>query len=313
MEGGGWFNAQTQRVSKAHGAITQPVGREAARFGRPGRGVRAGTGSADRGSARESAPERQAPADLGGGRLTPAAERLHGEDAPPAQHGPAPGPDAAPRPRPQQPARNPGPASPRRCLAGGFARASGPGWARPADPPGGERGEGGEGRAGVRAAGGGGAPGAAAGGGGGAWEPGRAGRAGEPGKGLDPPSFGLRAAPRSRRRPRSGDPRLRTLSGSRCGVTRHPPLPVHMLVCLPAAEMQPGMGVEGRRGLDGSAEGNGAPRAGCGKSADRDRVVPALPAVCLGQVTQPLRKLTRWKGEVIPVRMEILSNNCRAP
>lgn len=63
-----------------------------------------------------------------GGRLTPAAERLHGEDAPPAQHGPAP-------PRPLQPnralpARVPPPLS--HSLLSWCVRTP---WVRPPDTP----------------------------------------------------------------------------------------------------------------------------------------------------------------------------------
>lgn len=311
MEGGGWFSARTQKVSKAHSAIAQPVRREAARSGAPGGVYRRGRGAQSGVRARESAPGQEAPAGLGGGRLTPAAERLHGEDAPPAQHGPAPGPNAAPRPPAASPRSRP--EIPLRCLAGGFARASGPGWARPPDPPRGGRGGGAR-----RCADGWGWGGRARRGRGGrrlgAWP-----RGALRGAGRRPGSSVLRApgSPALPHQPRSGDLRLRTLSGWRCGVTRHPLTPGSHAglssFCLPAAEMQPGLRVEGRRGLDGSAEGNGAPRAGCGKSADRDKVVPALPAVCLGHVTQPLRNLTRQKGEMIPVHMEILSDNCRAP
>lgn len=219
MEGGGWFSARTQKVSKAHSAIAQPVRRAAARSGAPGGVYGLGRGAQSGVRARESAPGEEAPAGLGGGRLTPAAERLHGEDAPPAQHGPAPGPNAAPGR--QQPARDPGQSSPSAVWREvSHARPAPAGRGPRTHPAGG----GGEGRAGVRTAGGGvGAPGGAAGGGG--WEPGRAGRSGERGEGLDPLSFGLRAAPRSHTGPRSGDLRLRTLSGWRCGVTRHPLTP----------------------------------------------------------------------------------------
>ena len=89
MDGGGWFNAQTQGVSNAHGATAQPVQREAARSGASGGVYGLGRGAQTGARARESAPGQEAPAGQGGGRLTLAAERLHGEDAPPAQHGPA--------------------------------------------------------------------------------------------------------------------------------------------------------------------------------------------------------------------------------
>lgn len=159
MDGGGWFNAQTQGVSNAHGATAQPVQREAARSGASGGVYGLGRGAQTGARARESAPGQEAPAGQGGGRLTLAAERLHGEDAPPAQHGPAPGPDAAPRPRPQQPARDPGQRPPAAVWRAASHARPAPAGRGPRTLPAGGEGEGagvGEGRAGVRAAGGGG-------------------------------------------------------------------------------------------------------------------------------------------------------------
>lgn len=92
------------------------------------------------------------PSRPGGTQLTPAAERLHGEDAPPAQHGPAPGPDAAPRPRAAAAPSDPG----QRALAaaaGGQAEAAQARWARPGTLPAG----GGAGGGGARRCAGGGA------------------------------------------------------------------------------------------------------------------------------------------------------------
>lgn len=309
MEGGGWFNAQTQRVSRVRGAGTQRVRRAAPRTARRGRAPRAGCAGWGRG--RRPGPgagvgsRAGGPGRPGGGRLTPAAERLHGEDAPPAQHGPAPGPDAAPRPRPLQPPRDPGPRPPAAVGRAALHARPAPAGRGPRTLPAGARGRGGQGGGARRCAGGGGAEWGRGGQGRGRG----AGRRGARGGAEERPGCGVLRAPGCPTlpppQPRNGDVRLGTLPGSRCGVTRHPPLPVHMLVCLPAAETKPGMGVEGRRRLDSRAEGNAAPRAGC-------TVVPALPAVCLGQVPQPFRNLTRKKGEMIPVHMEILSN-CRAP
>ena len=102
--GGGRFNARSQRVSNGQSAIPRPFLREAARRAQRGRAGCAGWGGERRqGPGRGSRLQAKGPGRPQGGRLTPAAQRLHGEDAPPAQHGPNPGPDKAPRPWPLQP------------------------------------------------------------------------------------------------------------------------------------------------------------------------------------------------------------------
>lgn len=205
--GGGRFNARSQRVSNGQGAIPRPFLREAARRAQRGRaGCARWGGERRQGPGHGSRLQAKGPGRPRGGRLTPAAQRLHGEDAPPAQHGPNPGPDTAPRPWPLQPdgaipAGVPAPLSGARPdLAGRGPRTL------PAGMGEGRR----EGCAGVRALG-----------------EGPRGRGLVPpprpqcrrGAGPDLPSFGPRAAPHCRPRTWSGEPCPETPSGSWRGVT----------------------------------------------------------------------------------------------
>lgn len=133
------------RGSPVQGAVHSTLltkGREAG-AARSGAGVGVqGEAGRRRGPRPQSRLQGGRPCRTEGGRLTPAAERLHGEDAPPAQHGPAP-----PRPQPPDralPARVPPPRSHR-----GLARASGPPGCGPRTLPAGggmRRDGGGEGR-----------------------------------------------------------------------------------------------------------------------------------------------------------------------
>lgn len=173
--------------------------------GDPGGG--AGRGAPQTASGRQRRLAGGRPCRTRGGRLTPAAERLHGEDAPPAQHAAAAGPTAPSRTA--QLAR----AGPQRSRKG-----SGAGW-------GGGRG---------------------AGAGGGAARRGPARRRGHGGRALRPlgaRSAGLPPGqPRASAAALRGAPRLGSRSGSERGVTAAPPSPVTRRVCLPAAEPRPAGG-----------------------------------------------------------------------
>lgn len=236
--------------------------------------------------------------------VTPGTTQPHARSSPVPSRPPWSGSTAKTRRRPSMapilaPTRRPGrgrcrrtersrPASPRRRRAGGWAGASGRGWARPGDPPSGV----GEGRpgGGVRRCSGGAARG------------GRAKRAGAWG----PPSAGGERDPIC-------CPSLPPAWG--CCRIRGPGSPGPQFpnrVCLPAADMEPGGGA-GRRRPDASAEGNGSARANGGKSAALDPSVPALSAVGLGTSHSATQKPGSIEGGSESWHRESLSSSCRAP